>query len=578
MNPLITQAIEHLKAGRVAEAEPLLRRALAERPDDLLAIEMLGRCLVGLRRDADALSLVRQWAERGNECRAWSYLAELTFRTGDRAAAHAAALRALGHPRPTLEDFRSALEVLLHLDDFGTGIRYGQAALQAAPDDPDLRLKLIGALSHLGACQQAAALAEQSIPLRPDTAEFATTSAATALYFSDDPALLAQAHTRAGRAIEKTAAPLPPPAPGIAPSTPVASRTPRVLLISPDLRRHSVASFIEPLIRHQALTGLELTFLSTTEIADPITSRLRALADADRWLDIPHTDHQRLLDAIAKLQPDIIIECAGHTVGHSLHILAQRRAPLQLSYCGYAHDTGLPALDARLADAHTDPTPAARIIHLAPHFLCYAPPTDLPDINWSPAGPARPLTLGSFNLPLKLSDELLRYWSRLLAALPEARLRLKLRGGEWPATAEAHRRRFAALGLPVDRVDLIGLIRDHTHHLAAYDSIDIALDTFPYHGTTTTCEALLMGVPVVSRAGRCHHSRVGVSLLTAVGTPELIARSDDEALAITAALARDPTRLAEHRRTLRARLLASSLCDQPAFARSFGQTLLARTT
>jgi protein O-GlcNAc transferase len=370
-----------------------------------------------------------------------------------------------------------------------------------------------------------------------------------------------------------------------------------VLIISPDLRRHSVAYFLEPLIRHHARTGLDLFILSTAEKPDAVTNRLRALVtdQPDRWLDIPHTDHAAILSAIGRLQPDVIIECAGHTIGTVLPLLATPRARLQLSYCGYAHTTGLPTIAHRLSDEHADPEglrPEGRgpsgagrdrgiegsrdqafALLLPTCFLCYAPPDDAPPIRWSPPTPTRPLTLGSFNIPTKLSDHTLALWARLLRALPEARLRLKLRGCDWPATADHHRRRFAAAGLPVDRLDLTGLTREHTHHLAAYDHLDLALDTFPYHGTTTTCEALLMGVPVITRVGSCHHSRVGLSLLSTVGCPELIATTDEQYIALAVALARDPARLARYRQTLRDQLLASPLCDQPAFAQRFGQTI-----
>jgi predicted O-linked N-acetylglucosamine transferase (SPINDLY family) len=183
------------------------------------------------------------------------------------------------------------------------------------------------------------------------------------------------------------------------------------------------------------------------------------------------------------------------------------------------------------------------------------------------------VTFGCFNNLAKITDPLLRLWGQLLHRVPHARLQLKGSGlGEAPVRTSYHER-FARLGVPSDRVDLLERTADTRGHLARYGDVDIALDTFPYHGTTTTCVALWMGVPVISLVGDRHMSRVGASLLTAVGRPEWLAQNADDYVHLAATLASEPARLAKERGSLRAALGASPLLDHAAQASRFGAAL-----
>jgi protein O-GlcNAc transferase len=183
------------------------------------------------------------------------------------------------------------------------------------------------------------------------------------------------------------------------------------------------------------------------------------------------------------------------------------------------------------------------------------------------------VTFGCFNNFAKVTDETLQAWGRLLAAVPTARLVLKgfgLGGGTLQGEAQA---RLSGAGIDPSRVELLDRVRSQAEHLAAYARIDVSLDTFPYHGTTTTCEALWMGVPVVSLAGDRHASRVGMSLLRAVGHSEWIARDWDEYIAKAAGLAENPAALGKWRTALREEVRASVLCDHAGQAERFGAAL-----
>ncbi|MFI4976963.1 MAG: glycosyltransferase, partial [Caulobacterales bacterium] len=256
-----------------------------------------------------------------------------------------------------------------------------------------------------------------------------------------------------------------------------------------------------------------------------------------------------------------------------LTMFALKPAPVQATWLGYPNTTGLAAMDYRLVDAVTDPPGEAdafateTLVRLEDGFLCYGPPPDAPEPAPPPSRASGVVTFGSFNNPSKLGDATLDAWAKLLERLPAARLLLK--GGAFSdeGARQWFHARFEQRGVAPERVQLKGYAAHTADHLALYADIDIGLDPFPYNGTTTTCEALWMGVPVVALLGDRHAARVSASLLTRVGLEELIATDAPAYVDIAARLAGDPARLAEIRRTLRPRMAASPLTDAPAFAR-----------
>ncbi|MDB5294203.1 MAG: domain/SEC-C motif domain protein, partial [Phycisphaerales bacterium] len=264
---------------------------------------------------------------------------------------------------------------------------------------------------------------------------------------------------------------------------------------------------------------------------------------------------------------------------------ARRPAPVQVSYLGYPNTTGLSAIDYRLTDAVADPAggdsdPAGgggpdalhteQLVRLPGGFLCYRPPPDAPDPGPSPARASggATVTFGCFNVMAKVTPEVMGLWAKVMLVLPNTRLVMKDRNGAlgFPDRQRFVRDIFAYHRVAADRLDLLGREPDPAAHLAAYAKVDLMLDPFPYNGTTTTCEALWMGVPVIALAGTRHAGRVGASLLTAAGLPELVAPTLEAYARTAVVLARDVPRLAHLRRTLRGRLAASPLMDEAGFA------------
>jgi predicted O-linked N-acetylglucosamine transferase (SPINDLY family) len=279
-------------------------------------------------------------------------------------------------------------------------------------------------------------------------------------------------------------------------------------------------------------------------------------------------------------QPDILIDLAGHTAMTSrLPLFARHLAPVQITYLGYPNTTGLPAMGYRLVDAITDPVGEAdrfateKLVRYAPTAWSYEPPAEAPLPGPLP-GTTRPgITFGCCNNPAKCTDTMLQLWHRVLQAVPGSRLLLKGSGLGEPAMRAEFLARLQQLGLRAEQIELFDRTRSTADHLAFYQAVDLAFDTHPYHGTTPTCEALWMGVPVVTLLGDRHASRVGASLLTAIGHPEWIADDTNDYIRIATELATDLPRLRQIRAALRDDLRRSVLLDHAGQAALFGAAL-----
>jgi protein O-GlcNAc transferase len=314
----------------------------------------------------------------------------------------------------------------------------------------------------------------------------------------------------------------------------------RIGYISPDFYSHSVASFIEPIIEAHDRDEFNIICYSDVIGGDEVTRRLKA--SANMWCDTAQESDDELYQRIVADKIDILVDLAGHTGNNRLPIFTRRAAPVQVNWIGYPATTGLSQMDYRITDRWADPEGDAdrwhseSLLRLEPGFLCYRAPDDapLPEI---PDG--APLTFGSFNNFAKINDAVLDVWAGLLQAQPTARLLLKCRQladcGVRRRLVEA----FGARSVSVDRLALHGRIDSRTDHLALYGEVDVALDTFPYNGTTTTCEALWMGVPVVTMTGKRHAARVGESLLRRGGWDAWVAKSPEEYVKIACELVRN---------------------------------------
>jgi predicted O-linked N-acetylglucosamine transferase (SPINDLY family) len=582
-------ALARMEQGDHAGAVGLLRPLVARAPDQFTPAALLAESLIRLGQLEQARYQIDRLARLApHEADVSTLRVQLCGALGDLAGAVDAAMNAQRLAPHDPERARHLAVAAFNAGDFALMIDAARLGLAITGDDPDLLLKEASGLMSLGMADEARARFEAAVARHPQHAPLAEGLAVCLNYATNvPPAALRAAHDRLGDLLTGATAANPSDAapPDRLSTVAGACAEPkriRLGLISPDLRKHSVAYFLSPLLEHLDRARFELFAYSTWPVRpehDAVTRRFHALVGTDHWRDAAGLSPAALARRVRDDRPDVLVDLAGLFQGNSLPALALRPAPLICTYLGYPATTGLPGVDARLVDAFTDPPGAEahareRLVRINGCFLAYAPPTDAPPVRWRPAGAARPFTFASFNMLRKLNDPLLRFWGRILAGVPGSRLLIKA-GGLEHARARGHwLDRAAAAGIEPQRVELVGHIADSASHLELYNRVDIALDTFPYHGTTTTCEALLMGTPVVSLIGDRHASRVGLSLLSAVGLSDLVTHREHDYVERAITLAGDPARLTTLRTTLRDRLLASPLTDGPGFARRWAEAVL----
>jgi predicted O-linked N-acetylglucosamine transferase (SPINDLY family) len=595
-------ALARAETGALGAAEGALRKVLALRPGYWEAHNNLGLLLHRMgKAEAAVLSLSRA---RELEPRSPEVLKNLGM-----------ALRAQGRTEEAVQAYRAALELSPGepglLNNLGNALgelsRNEEAigcfrdALAAAPDDADVhynwglvqmrsgRLQeaaerfraalqidphlaeaesaLAGVLYSMGRAGEAAEACTRVLRLRPDDAE--THSQLLFLLQHSADVTPRQIFDEHGKWAQRHAAGLSPEVVLHAnPRDP--ERRLRVGYVSGDFRRHSVAHFFEPVLKAHDRDGFEIVCYYNLSHADETTNRLRRAADG--WREILRMGDEEVASLIRADRIDILVDLSGHTKHNRLLVFARNPAPVQVTWLGYPATTGLRAVGYRVSDAIADPAGAEGVasealLRLAPGFLCYGPPSDAPAVDTLPASAAGHVTFGSFNNLAKVGPDVMSLWQEILTAVPGSRLLIKAMSIVDPGTLASCKERLVSHGLPRERLDFAPGTRTLAEHLSAYNTVDIALDPFPYNGTTTTCEALWMGVPVVTLAGDRHAGRVGASLLTQIGMEEMIARTPDAYVAAAVALARDPTRLASLRAGMRDRIGASRLTDAATFAR-----------
>jgi len=343
--------------------------------------------------------------------------------------------------------------------------------------------------------------------------------------------------------------------------------------MSSDFRTHSVAYFFEALMEKHDREKFRIVLYSNTSRKDRVTEEMKKAADV--WVETLGLTDDAFAKRIREDQVDILVDLGGHTSGNRLPVAARGVAPVQVEYLGYPETTGVTAMQYRFTDAHTDPVGVAdgysveKLIRLPECFHCYRPHAKAPSPSPAPHVAKGYVTYASFNVLPKVNDRTIAAWSEILKAVPTARFYIKCKQLRDPTVQERIRGDFARFGVDPARIDMEAFVPSVRDHLSQYGLVDLALDTFPYNGTTTTCEAMWMGVPVLTIAGTNHRSRVGVSLLAAMGlSKECVAASVDDYIERAIAWGKKPGFLAEIRQKLRPRMAASPLRDEVGFTRT----------
>jgi predicted O-linked N-acetylglucosamine transferase (SPINDLY family) len=526
--------------NRLREARLAFEKALALRPDYVVAINNLGNTLVEQGEAQYGEAMLRRAIQiNPSYAEAYSNLAHLLTRLGRLEESVQLCRRAVAL-KPQLGPAYSNLGTALHAQGLmDAGNEAYRIGAEMDPNNGPLHENLLGCFNHT---------------TRWSAADSKAAHVAWASRFAE-PEIEIPPHTN-DRSPEKKL---------------------RIGYVSPDLRTHSVTYFLEPILRERDRNAFDVIAFSNTQNPDQTTQRLRDMCDG--WHDIRAMSDDELAALIRRERIDILIDLAGHTKGNRLPVFGRKPAPVQVTYLGYAGTSGLSRMDYRITDDVTDPPGMTddhyteKLIRLQAPFLCYQPPADAPEVAEPPVVKEGFIRFGSFNNAAKIGEETFGLWSRVLTQTANSRLVLKARAMEDPGARNRILDGFARHGITSDRLELIEVGQSLRDHLDAYKVIDIALDTFPYNGTTTTCEALWMGVAVVSRVGNRHVARVGLTLLKSVGLTELSAETDDAFVSTAIAMAGDSPRLSELRRSMRDRMKRSPLTDAAGFTRKFERAL-----
>jgi protein O-GlcNAc transferase len=406
----------------------------------------------------------------------------------------------------------------------------------------------------------------RSVALAPDPARHSRLLASLQYVEGITPEALLAEH----RAWEAAYAGSPAPASRAASRPRDAGRPLRVGFYSGNFCRHPIAFLMLPAVKRLDKSQCTVVCYSDRPDEDEYTPRFRAAADI--WRATGRLTDDQLMRQIEDDEIDVLIDLMGHT-GQRLLAFSRKPARVQITWLGYVGTTGLTAMDFLLADRfHVRPDEESAyseaVLRMPHSYACYGPPDYMPEVNSLPAAATGRVTFGSFNNPAKLTPRLLDAWAAILDRVAGSQLLLKFGGLDEPQTQAPIRERLAKLGIRPERILMEGR-SPHADFLAAYSRVDLALDTQPYSGGVTTCEALWMGVPVVTLPGRTFAGRHSTSYLQTAGLPEFIAADWPGYIDRAVRWAGRLDELAALRGTLREQLRTSPLCDAPRFAADF---------
>lgn len=574
-----------IDAGRAEEARALLQRIIAKTPNERNACVLMRHTLRRLGEHQQAL-----------------YFAEKALkhdpRDPDLLCLVAGSQFDLGQADAAERGFRTAVELrsthfpaLLGLanvvglrGDFVESAALARRALELNPNDRSAMGLFCSSLIHLGRADDAVTTLKHAM-LRDPTSIWLLSLLCNALNYAAEstPEDTLAAHKLFGRLVSKQVALGPFAKRPAAPTTADADRPLRLGILSADLRDHPVACYVEPILEHFDRDRLHIHIYHNSGMEDQVSARLKAYR-AVRWTNVAPLAPAQIAQRLRDDHIDIALDLSGHTAGNSLLALHFRPAPVSLTWLGYASTTGLESMDYRLVDSTTDPASPAqfdalsteKLWRLDPCFFAYRPPlsaADLPQPGPVPEASQGKITFGSFSSMPKMNQRVINVWAKVLQSVPNSVLLMRSKGLSREESRQHLRQRFKDAGIAPDRLLIEGPTPNAAATLREYARIDIALDTFPFQGMTTLCEASLMGVPAVLMAGHTSAGRQGIPIANAVGLSDLVASSDDQYVDIAKALAADRPGRERLRDSLRPTFLASTVCDQVGFTRRFETAL-----
>jgi len=547
------------RLGHLDQAMVAFRQALTIDPSLVTAANNLGNALTSMGRAAEALPLFWRILSQQPDDATTLYNLALALRELDRLDDAAAALERVVAAAPAMADAWNSLGVVyLEREDLTRAESALNRALRLRPECVEALNNLGTVLAAQTRTQEAASLYRRALTLEPFNAAVHSNLLFLLLHmFGPSAEEVFAEHRRYGERQEGrvAVAPWPPPAPA------ETERRLRIGYVSPDFCEHAVNLFFEPVLRHHDHVRFEVFCYHTSLRTDETTARLRAAAD--HWRPVAHLPPDRAAALIRQDRIDILVDMAGHTRNNGLQIFVHKPAPIQATWLGYPGTTGLSRIDYRITDDTTDPPGEAERLYTErlarlPFSAVLQPPPDCPEVSPPPVLARGRPRFGSFNKPQKINDAVIAAWSRILTELPDAELVMVVPGGDQTDIRDLFRHLFSGHGVKPERVQVVGRC-GLAGFLRLVAEVDIALDTFPYCGSTTTFLSLWMGVPTIALTGDNAAAKVTAGMMEVCELGDLTATEVDGYVRAACTLARNPTRLNQLRPLLRRRIAESSL-------------------
>lgn len=563
----LTDAVRHHQEGQLAEAEATYLAILNEAPDHPDALHLLGVLKTQGGDPAGGIALIRRAIRLRPDSPAFrNNLGKALAETGDRAGAIASYRLAVQLGPDYAEAHYNLGVALQEAEDHLAAEAAYRRVLHLNPAHYKAAVNLSAVLMARARPHEACELLRAARAAKPDDPGTARALITAVLYDPEaDEAERRLEYERLERQFARPAyARRRPPANSREPDRPL-----RIGWISSDFRDHPVARNLEPIFSGCDRARFEMTCYADVAKPDATTALFQSLAS--RWRAIMHRTDEEVAELIRSDGVDILVILAGRFDHNRYLIGAYGGAPVQISLFD-GGTSGIAGVDYIVADPVLVPRRSTeyfteRVIRL-PSLYVYPVPPAIPAVAPPPSATTGRITLGSFNNPIKVNDRVVALWAAVMRELPDARLHLKYRDRFAPLR-DSVAGVLAAGGVAADRLEVGDRLLDQERHLSLYNEVDIALDTFPFTGSTTTFEALWMGVPVVTLAGDHMAARWSASILRAAKLDELVATTPREFVEKAVALAKDPVRLADLRGRLREQVANSPLCNGPGRARQF---------
>ena len=548
--------------GDSAAAIDCFRRAVALDPSYPDAYNLFGDALFRAGRVPEAIHVFREFVVRcPDDARGHHNLGLALAAQNDPDAALVELELALGL-RPDYPEAHNSMGVTLEaVNRADDAQQHYREAVRLRPEFADAWSNLGTSLTEQGRVAEAAECLRRADGIRPDPRTGSNLLLALTYSSAHTPAQLRDEHAAwaAKYAADVTPAPVPRKSP---------SRRLKIGYVSGDFRAHTAAGLIELLLTHHDRNAVHVTCYPNVPRKDDVTERLRRLADT--WKPVHTMTDAQLASAVFGDEIDVLIDLSGHTAGNRLLCFARKPAPVQGTLFGYLSTTGLTAIDFRISDNYADPPGETeafyteKVIRLPNVAWAYKPPTDAPAVNTLPSQARRSFAFGCLNNPAKLSDACTETWARVLKAVPKSRL--VLMAGRSADAARLLGERFTQLGVASDRLEIVYRLPPGEYY-EAYQPIDLCLDPFPFNGGVTTCDALWMGVPVLTLAGADYRSRQGVSILNNLGLSEFVADTPDKFVELATIWSGQRAGLADLRGSLREMMQQSPVTDAASYVR-----------